>query len=81
MGPGFWIRRFFTVFLGAFTIIALAQALKGHPWSYALREGALWGALSAAVFTATRFFRARRGQPCAICQDTPAMQEAPGGDA
>ena len=80
MDTAFWIRRFLTVLAGAFVIIAVAQRLQGHDWPYAASEAAIWGAISATVFTTARFFQARRGQHCALCRDTPEMQRADRGD-
>ncbi|HET8715893.1 MAG TPA: hypothetical protein VFM16_08715, partial [Holophagaceae bacterium] len=74
MGMRFWVRRFLTVFAGAFLVIGLAQMLRGHAPAYAAGQGLLWGALSAALFTATRIYRSRQGQHCALCADTPEMQ-------
>ena len=76
MSPTFWIKRFFVVLLGAFVIISLAQGLKGRPWLDAIREGAIWGPITAVIFTVARIIQARRGQHCAICKDTPEMQSA-----
>ena len=81
MGSAFWIKRFLTVLVGAFAVISLAQLLQGHSWSYAAGQGAIWGAISAAVFTTARYWQARRGQHCAICKDTPEMQQTHGRDA
>jgi hypothetical protein len=73
----FWIKRFLTVFVGAFVIISAVQILKGRDVSYSVIEGAIWGFVTAAVFTAARFFQSRRGQHCAICKDTPEVQTDP----
>ena len=78
MGTGFWIKRFLTVAAGAFVIICVAQLLKGHNLAYSATQGAIWGAVSATVFTVARFFQARRGQHCVICNDTPAPQASDG---
>lgn len=75
MGTGFWIKRFITVLAGAFALICMAQLMKGHDVAYSVTQGAIWGAVSALVFTVARFFQARRGQHCAICKDTPEMQQ------
>ncbi|NDK39746.1 hypothetical protein DT603_12925 [Pseudoxanthomonas gei] len=76
MGNGFWIRRFFTVVGGAFLVICAAQLLRGHALPDAALQGAIWGAISATVFTVSRFLQARQGRHCAVCKDTPEMQEA-----
>lgn len=73
MGTKFWIKRFLVVLVGAFAIITAAQLFKGHGLGYASTHGALWGLITAAVFTVARFIQARRGQHCVICKDTPEM--------
>lgn len=59
------------VLIGA--IVTLAQWAKGNDLHYAVTQGTLWGALSAAVFTIARIYQSRRNQHCAICKDTPEM--------
>jgi hypothetical protein len=76
MGTAFWIRRFLTVLVLVGVIVALVQWLKGHSWQYASTQGAIWGSLSAAVFTVARIYQSRRKQHCAICKDTPEMAQA-----
>ena len=75
MDKGFWARRFHAVLIGAFVIIFAAQWLKGHALVYSATQAAIWSTVSASVFTVSRFFQARRGQHCAICRDTPEMQQ------
>jgi hypothetical protein len=76
MGTAFWIRRFFTVLALACVIVALAHWAKGHTWQYASAQGAVWGFLSAVVFTGARIWQSRRKQHCVICKDTPEMVES-----
>ncbi len=76
MNTTFWIKRFLTVLTGAFVIITAAQVLKGRDILYSLTQGAVWGLITACVFTAARLFQSRRGQHCAICKDTPEMQQS-----
>ena len=78
MGKGFWIKRFIVVLVGAFVVIAGAQMLKGHEVLYSITQGAIWSFLSAIVFTAARLYQSRQGQHCAICKDTPEMQDDSG---
>jgi hypothetical protein len=75
MGTAFWIRRFLTVVVLAGVIVALAQWAKGHSVQYACTQGAIWGSVSAAVFTVARIYQSRRKQHCAICKDTPEMAQ------
>ncbi|KQZ45023.1 hypothetical protein [Duganella sp. Root1480D1] len=75
MGTAFWIKRFLVVLAGAFAIISLAQALRGHAIEYSATQGAIWGVIGAAIFTLARYRQARKGQHCALCRDTPEMRE------
>lgn len=76
MDTTFWIKRFLAALVVAIAVICAAQLLKGHTFAYALREAAIWGILTAMVYTAALFYRIRRGQQCAVCQDTPDKQES-----
>ena len=75
MGTRFWVQRFFVVFVGAFLVIAVAQFLKHHDLSYALKNGLIWAGVAAAVFTVARIYQSNKGQNCAICKDTPEMRQ------
>ena len=75
MGTAFWIRRFLTVLVIAFAIICTAQFLKTDNIFYAVTQAAIWSVISAIIFTVARYFQSRRGQHCAICKDTPEMQQ------
>jgi hypothetical protein len=81
VGTAFWIRRFFTVLALVGVIVALAQWAKGHTFRYAITQAAIWGCISAAVFTVARIYQSRRNQHCAICKDTPEMSQSERGDA
>jgi hypothetical protein len=78
MGIRFWIKRFFTVLVGAFVVICAGQMLKGHDFRYSAAQGVMWGVITATVFTIGRLLQSRRGQHCAICKDTPEMQQNSG---
>ena len=71
MGTAFWIRRFVTVFVGAFGLIAASHLVRGRGLEYALVEAGLWAPITACVFTAARLYQSRRGQHCSVCRDTP----------
>ncbi|MEO6799978.1 MAG: hypothetical protein ABI178_08575 [Rhodanobacter sp.] len=75
LGTGFWVKRFFIVFVVAFAIIFTARFLKGHAATGSATQAAIWSTASALAFTVARFFQARRGQHRAICKDTPEMQQ------
>jgi len=81
MGTAFWIRRFFTVLVLVGVIVTLAQWAKGHTLQYASTQGAIWGFISALVFTVARILQSRRKQHCAICKDTPEMAQPEQRDA
>jgi hypothetical protein len=74
MSTVFWFKRFVTILAAAFIVITSAQLSKGHDLGFSMNQGAIWGGISAAVFTVARYFQARRKQHCAICKDTPEMQ-------
>ena len=78
MSFGFWARRFFTVLAGAFVVICIAQLLKGHDLTYAATQGLLWSLIAATIFTGSRIYQSRQGKHCAICKDTPEMQQSNG---
>lgn len=81
MGTWFWIKRFVTAFIVAFLILALVQAAKGYEWDEAITHGLIWGFISSVIFTAARIYQSSRGNHCALCKDTPEMQDPspPGG--
>ena len=79
MPTAFWIKRFLLVLCCTFVLLCAVQLLKGHGLADAVVFAALWAAIASGVFTVARFFQARRGQHCALCQDTPEMR-APGAD-
>lgn len=71
MGRAFWVKRFLVVAVVAFAILTLAQWVKGRELVAAMSFGLGWGVLASAIFTGTRMYRSRKGQQCAICNDTP----------
>lgn len=75
MGATFWIKRYFVVLCGAFVIISGAQLLKGNDLSYSFIHGGIWAFITASIFVASRIYQSRKGQHCAICQDTPEMKK------
>jgi hypothetical protein len=75
MGPAFWVRRFCVVFLLALVVITGAQRLRGHAVADIIGESALWAAISAAVFTGARIRQSQKGRHCALCGDTPELQQ------
>lgn len=79
MGTAFWVRRFLSVFAGAFVVIAAVQLLKGRDVGNATLMALAWAAAAATVFTTSRIYQSRRGQHCAICKDTPEMQDVATG--
>ena len=74
MGILFWLRRFLLVFCIAFAVIVSAHLLRGHELAFSLSESLLWAMISANIFTASRIHQSRKGRHCALCKDTPEMQ-------
>ncbi len=81
MGTAFWMRRFLVVLAVAFVVIAASHLVRGRGVEYAVTQGAVWSVISAVIFTVARYFQARRGQHCALCRDTPEMQQQHGPQA
>jgi hypothetical protein len=71
MGTAFWIKRFTQVSTLAFVILLAFEVLKGGSIRAGWIGSASWALISAAVFTATRIYRSRQGQACALCRDLP----------
>ena len=76
-----WIRRFVLAFGTAALLITCAQVLRGHELGYALVQGLIWGAVSAAIFTYVRIRQVRKGLHCAVCADPPDATAAATGKA
>jgi hypothetical protein len=74
MGRAFWVKRFLFVAVVASAILTLVQWLKDRDLVAAVSFGLCWGVLASAIFTGTRMYRSRKGQQCAICNDTPEPQ-------
>lgn len=74
MPLSFWIKRFVTVFLGAFIVLLAVGILKGRAFATAATESALWAGIAATIFIATRIYRSKKGQHCELCDDTPRMR-------
>jgi hypothetical protein len=75
MPLSFWIKRFVTVFVGAFVILLAVGLLKGRVLSIAVQDSALWAGIAATIFIVTRIYRSRKGEHCELCRDTPEMRE------
>ncbi len=71
MGLAFWIRRTLTVFALVAAVLFVVSLLRGRGLGGSLEYSALWGVLTASVFTVGRVIQSRRGQACTICDDIP----------
>jgi hypothetical protein len=78
MSLSFWVRRFLTVLCGAFVVICVAQLLRGHDLTYSSIQGLIWSLISACIFTGSRIYQSKHDQHCAVCKDTPEMQQQNG---
>ncbi len=78
MGTAFWIKRFLTVFAGTFLVLCAVQmVLRDRSLADAAGYAALWAFIASGVFAVSRVVQARRGRHCALCKDTPQMQQPP----
>ena len=75
MDRAFWIKRFLFVAFVVFAVLTTVELLKGHELFQALSFALGWGVLASIVFTATRIYRSRKGQHCAVCNDIPEPKQ------
>lgn len=66
----FWVRRYFVVAGGVFILLVAVGLLKGRDPERVALESLFWAVVTAAVFTAVRYRKARKGEACALCRDT-----------
>jgi len=55
----FYVRRFVLAFAVSATVISIAQLLKGNPLNLVVPDGLLWGAITAAIYTAVLGYKLR----------------------
>ena len=70
-GPAFWIKRFLMVSALVFAILLAAEVVKGGTLQGGWPSALFWASTSAAVFTGSRYYQARKGLACALCRDLP----------
>ncbi len=66
MGRKFWLKRFVVALLVAGALLFAVELAKGHDPGDAAVLAALWGALSAALFTLIGYLRYRRDPACMV---------------
>lgn len=66
MGTRFWLKRFFLALLIAIALLFAVELAKGHELADAVRFAALWGFLSAALFTLVGYVRYKRNPACML---------------
>jgi hypothetical protein len=71
MRLAFWIKRFWVVFAGFFVVLFAAGLLRGRSPRQVAWDSALWSAIAAGVFVATRLYHLSKGRRCELCQDAP----------
>lgn len=64
MGPAFWLQRFVLALLVAGGVIFVAQLAKGHSVAASAWFAALWGTVSAGLFTLVGYVRYKRNPAC-----------------
>jgi hypothetical protein len=64
-----WVRRYLRATGIAFMILMAASLLRDRAVERALSESFTWALVSAAVFTGWRYYQARKGSACALCQE------------
>jgi hypothetical protein len=71
----FWVRRFLWVTGIVCMILIAAALLRGRSLDTALSESFAWALVASAIFTGSRYYKARKGIACALCRDT--VEDAP----
>ncbi|MES2149116.1 MAG: hypothetical protein V4508_04895 [Pseudomonadota bacterium] len=66
----FWVRRFLWATGMAWMFLMGVYLLRGASVDEVLSEAFVWALVSSAVFTGSRYYKARRGIACALCKDT-----------
>jgi hypothetical protein len=75
----FWLRRFVGLYAIAFVVLLLVGPLRRRTWPESARHAAVWGLVFSTVWVATAWFRARRGQGCALCRVPADPSKQPPG--
>jgi hypothetical protein len=65
-----WVRRYLWTTGIVFMILLAVSLLRGRETDRALSESLIWALVSAAAFTARRYYLARKGATCALCKET-----------
>ena len=79
MSTQFWIKRFVLVFLGMMAVLLAVKLFRGSELEEAVRYSASWALIAATVFIGSRVRQSKKGQACALCNDTPDGN-TPSGD-
>ena len=64
MGTGFWLRRFVVALMISSALLFVVELVKGQAWAEATQSAALWGMISAALFTLIGYYRYKRNPAC-----------------
>lgn len=65
MGFGFYLRRFLAMLVGTFVLLTAVYLLRGRGWTTSLEQAGTWSSITAVVYVAAMYARARR---CARCR-------------
>ena len=61
------LRRSLLVLAAAFFVIFVSHLLRGRGWTYASTQAGIWSLITAIVFAIADAYKARKAQPCALC--------------
>lgn len=64
MGTRFWLKRFVFSLLVATALLFVVELVKEHGRTDAAQFAALWGVISAALFTLISYIRYKRNPAC-----------------
>lgn len=66
MSARYWFKQFVIALVVAGAVLFVVQCLKRHAIADAARFAALWGVISAAIFTLVGYVRYRRSPACML---------------
>ena len=66
----YWFWQYMLAATSMFAILVAVGLLRGETFADTGAGSLAWAAISAAIFTGSRYRRARTGAACALCKET-----------
>ena len=75
--PIYWIGQYLLAAGTMFLLLAAIDLIRGYPPAETLPATLGWSCAAAAIFVASRYRQALRGDNCALCKDDKRAGQAP----